>query len=151
MSCAIICLPSRAPLLATLFALILASCASFDGVNFTGKIATPAGMGDKTLSTSHLASVEKNANPKTEWPAEDWWTIYGNQQLNGLIAEALKGNPDLKIADARLHQAASSTSNAEAKRDVTMTARTTVQGIRVPQSVLPTPRATRFSRQKYWA
>ena len=137
MSRAIICLPSRTPLLATLFALILASCASFDGVNFTGKIATPAGMGDKTLSTSHLASVEKNANPKTEWPAEDWWTIYGNQQLNGLIAEALKGNPDLKIADARLHQAASSTLNAEAKREVTMTARTTVQGIRVPQSVLP--------------
>ena len=126
------CWRHRSLLLALLFASILAGCASFEGLTVSGKMATPAGLADKTVSTSRVANVAKN-----EWPAEDWWLIYDNQQLNGLIAEALKGNPDLEIADARLHQAASVTLNADARRSATVTARATVQGIRLPQSALP--------------
>ena len=39
------------------------------------------------------------------WPARDWWTAYNDPQLTALIDEALKGAPDLKVAEARLRQA----------------------------------------------
>lgn len=35
----------------------------------------------------------------------DWWQDFGSPVLNDLIAEALKGNPSLKIAEERLKQA----------------------------------------------
>jgi NodT family efflux transporter outer membrane factor (OMF) lipoprotein len=41
----------------------------------------------------------------TEWPADSWWTRYGDPQLNTLIDEALEGSPDLAAATARLQRA----------------------------------------------
>lgn len=35
----------------------------------------------------------------------DWWTLFHSQQLNDLIVQALKANPDLKAAQAALRQA----------------------------------------------
>jgi len=44
--------------------------------------------------------------PTTDtWPSEDWWTAYNDPQLTALIQEALKGAPDLKMAEARVRQA----------------------------------------------
>ncbi len=43
--------------------------------------------------------------PEAAWPADNWWTAYRDPQLTQLIEEALKGAPDLKIAEARLRQA----------------------------------------------
>jgi NodT family efflux transporter outer membrane factor (OMF) lipoprotein len=39
------------------------------------------------------------------WPGQDWWTAYNDPQLTALIDEALKGAPDLAIAEARVRQA----------------------------------------------
>lgn len=36
------------------------------------------------------------------WPADDWWTGFGDVQLDSLIAAALARNPDLDIARSRL-------------------------------------------------
>jgi NodT family efflux transporter outer membrane factor (OMF) lipoprotein len=35
----------------------------------------------------------------------DWWTLFRSQELNGLIEQALKANPDLDVAQASLRQA----------------------------------------------
>jgi len=43
--------------------------------------------------------------PVAAWPVEDWWTAYGDEQLNTLIKEAVDGAPDIKIAEARLRRA----------------------------------------------
>lgn len=43
--------------------------------------------------------------PTAEWPANIWWTAYGDAQLNALIAEALAGSPSLAQAEARVRQA----------------------------------------------
>ncbi|MBA5876094.1 MAG: efflux transporter outer membrane subunit [Nitrospira sp. CR1.2] len=40
-----------------------------------------------------------------EWPEDRWWEQFGSQELNGLITGALKDNPGLKQASARLRQA----------------------------------------------
>jgi NodT family efflux transporter outer membrane factor (OMF) lipoprotein len=40
-----------------------------------------------------------------EWPDDRWWEQFGNPELNELIETALKDNPGLKLASARLRQA----------------------------------------------
>lgn len=39
------------------------------------------------------------------WPSDDWWTAYGDPQLNSLIQLALKDAPDLREAEARVRAA----------------------------------------------
>nr|WP_232449414.1 efflux transporter outer membrane subunit [Burkholderia ubonensis] len=43
--------------------------------------------------------------PLAQWPAENWWTIYGDKQLDALIEEAYAGSADMAAAAARLRQA----------------------------------------------
>lgn len=45
----------------------------------------------------------------TAWPSDDWWTAYNDPQLTALIQEALKGAPDLKVAEARVRAAEAQT------------------------------------------
>ncbi len=40
-----------------------------------------------------------------QWPEDRWWEQFGNPELNELIETALKDNPGLKLASARLRQA----------------------------------------------
>jgi multidrug efflux system outer membrane protein len=40
--------------------------------------------------------------PLDAWPAEQWWTAYGDPQLNALVARALKDNPSLAVVQARV-------------------------------------------------
>jgi NodT family efflux transporter outer membrane factor (OMF) lipoprotein len=40
-----------------------------------------------------------------QWPEDRWWEQFGNPELNELIETALKDNPGLKHASARLRQA----------------------------------------------
>ncbi|MCW2367675.1 NodT family efflux transporter outer membrane factor (OMF) lipoprotein [Sphingobium sp. B7D2B] len=43
--------------------------------------------------------------PGAPWVKADWWTSYGDPQLDGLIQEALAGSPDLAVALARVRRA----------------------------------------------
>jgi NodT family efflux transporter outer membrane factor (OMF) lipoprotein len=59
-------------------------------------------------STEHLSShvhFDKTEAPSKPWPKPEWWREFGSDELNGLIAKALQGNPDLKASAARLRQA----------------------------------------------
>ena len=40
-----------------------------------------------------------------EWPGARWWKGFGDAQLDGLVDEALAGNPALRVAQARIGQA----------------------------------------------
>jgi NodT family efflux transporter outer membrane factor (OMF) lipoprotein len=40
-----------------------------------------------------------------QWPEDRWWEQFGNPELNELVETALKDNPGLKLASARLRQA----------------------------------------------
>ena len=52
--------------------------------------------------TETLAEVTSRLQ---QWPEDRWWEQCGNPELNQLIETALKDNPGLKQASARLHQA----------------------------------------------
>ena len=43
--------------------------------------------------------------PTADWPQSDWWKAYRDEQLDALVAEALKDSPDLEIAAARVRAA----------------------------------------------
>lgn len=53
----------------------------------------------------NYSSLENAASLDEAWPRKDWWTAYGDPQLDALIAEALASAPDLGVAAARLRQA----------------------------------------------
>lgn len=56
-------------------------------------------------ATQYAAEKSLGAPAAAAWPSDAWWTAYNDPQLNALIDEALKGSPDLKVAEARLRQA----------------------------------------------
>ncbi len=51
------------------------------------------------------ASAQSLAAPASPWPEEQWWTRYGDPQLDALMQEALAGSPTLAQAEARLLKA----------------------------------------------
>src|ERR1700733_8341365 len=90
-----------------------------------------------------LASSNSFAAPVAAWPADQWWTVYGDTQLNVLIAEALKNAPDLDLAQARLKAAAAQVQGAGATRFPEVTASAEVVEAKqsydflVPRQALP--------------
>lgn len=45
------------------------------------------------------------AKQKRQWPKTQWWTVYGDGQLNALIATAYINSPLIAAADARVQKA----------------------------------------------
>jgi NodT family efflux transporter outer membrane factor (OMF) lipoprotein len=85
-------------------ALLLAGCANLSGIE------SQAGMRD--AASAGLAPAKAAAFT----PAAQWWRDFGDEQLNQLVDIALQGNPNLKIAQARLARAQAVTEVAEAAR-----------------------------------
>jgi NodT family efflux transporter outer membrane factor (OMF) lipoprotein len=81
------------PLLAG--ALALAGCATVPDL----------GPKPQPKAAAALASAQAFAAPPAAWPADRWWTAYGDPQLDALMDEALKGSPTLAEASARLRAA----------------------------------------------
>jgi len=73
---------------------------------------------------SQLQSSSSFAATATAWPGTGWWHAYGDPQIDALIEEALRGSPDLELAQARLHAAVAAVQGAHAARipEVTGTA-----------------------------
>jgi NodT family efflux transporter outer membrane factor (OMF) lipoprotein len=85
-------MPSRATLAAPLLAaLLLAGCASTEGIAPTAKMTQPQQLGLQPAQTA--------------FPKANWWTTFDDPELDRLIATALADNPSLQIAQARLAQA----------------------------------------------
>ncbi|HEY8608367.1 MAG TPA: efflux transporter outer membrane subunit [Noviherbaspirillum sp.] len=90
--------------LVLLGALVLAGCAQ---VPQLGALPEPktveAYQSSKTISASDAA-----------WPADQWWNDFRDDQLSGLINEALQNAPSLAVAQARLSQALAAAEQAGA-------------------------------------
>jgi len=89
------------PRLATLSALAvaaltLAGCAQFSDL---GPRAEPKAI------DAYQSSQSLNAVGAVTWPDDNWWTAYGDKQLNTLMGEALRGAPSMAVARARLLKA----------------------------------------------
>ena len=95
-----------APLLPAL-ALVLPGCAAVPNLPPAPTIAPPASY----ASGRSLSGIQDEA-----WPAAEWWKAYNDPELDGLIAEALAGSPDLATAAARVRRADAYVQENGAKR-----------------------------------
>ena len=97
-------LPSRFPrrlAIAAAFAALpfFAGCADFSGIAPHSSLAAPQAFG---LTDAAIA-----------WPADRWWTIYGDAQLDALVDRAIAQSPSLKLAQARVNRAAAAAGVAD--------------------------------------
>ena len=74
----------------------LTACASLSGVAPNARRLDP-----QTLNNGSLLEAAEGA----AWPRESWWQDYGDTQLDSLVNQVLDGNPDLRVASARVTQA----------------------------------------------
>jgi NodT family efflux transporter outer membrane factor (OMF) lipoprotein len=88
-------------------AALLAACASPAGLHPSAQLQ-PA---NALQASRSLAPVALSA---AAWPTQDWWRRYGDPQLDALLAEALEQSPNLRVAQARVRQAAAFAGLAEA-------------------------------------
>ena len=88
------------PLIPLLLALSLSACAPMDpGAPATRALdAQTLGLTDATLA----------------WPGDHWWSRYQDAQLDGLIDQALRSNPSLDAAAARVRIARAAARGARA-------------------------------------
>lgn len=61
------------------------------------------------------AASQALAAPERDWPADAWWTVYGDAQLDTLMAETLSGSPTLAAAQARVRRAEALAAQAHAR------------------------------------
>jgi len=97
----------KIPLLASLSALALAACATLPPEAPARQAKAP----DAYATTQTLAAAPAAA----DWPADRWWTSYGDPQLAGLIDEALASSPTLAQAEARVRRAEAAAAQARSR------------------------------------
>jgi NodT family efflux transporter outer membrane factor (OMF) lipoprotein len=61
-----------------------------------------------------LASKQSLAAPKADWPTQNWWTKFGDHQLDDLMTEALAHSPTMAQAAARVREAIARTQTTRA-------------------------------------
>jgi NodT family efflux transporter outer membrane factor (OMF) lipoprotein len=65
---------------------------------------TPEPLPSHTASADVIAGASQTLQSGSDIPGE-WWTLFHSSQLNRLIEQALKANPNLQAAQAALRQA----------------------------------------------
>lgn len=92
--------------LISLTALLLAGCAT--GPNYMPPVPPSTSAGALIGSTSPAVSIAQAEG--------DWWKLYDDAVLNGLVADALAANTDIRVAVARLERAQAALRAARADR-----------------------------------
>ena len=114
--------------LAAACALLLAGCASTEGLSTQGQLRdAPTLAAGKSLGKTRLSDAA--------WPSERWWTTFGDLQLDALVEEALAGSPALEAADARTRKAIAQAGLADAARKPSLGASAQVLGMQIPQTL----------------
>jgi len=95
-----------------------------------GAVALVAGCADLNPSAKSLDARSLKADAtlagasisQAAWPDRNWWQRYSDPQLNLLVDEALSSSPNMRIAEARVRQAAAVTGMMGALQSPQMTA-----------------------------
>ena len=132
-------LRQAAPVVAALaVALAIAGCASTHGL-----APATAPRDADTLATTR--SFGATAASDAAFPTQDWWTAFGDPQLDMLVAEALAGTPGLDAADARVRQAQAQAGLADAQRKPTLGASAQETGVQIPETLAEPPLGGTFN------
>ena len=100
-------MPARNLVLATLSALALAACAAVPAR--VASTVPPSATAGPFLSSEESAVT---ANPLPD----DWWRLYRDPVLDGLVSDALAANTDIRQATARIDRARAALRGARADR-----------------------------------
>ena len=87
-----------------IFAATLSACVNYAGISSDKQMAQP-----QTYATQQSLPADHG-----HWPAADWADQFGDAQLKALLVEALKGNPSIEQARARVAAAAAYSDTAKA-------------------------------------
>ena len=83
---------------ALIVAALATGCASTSGLSTQASLKNASALAStQSLATATIAP--------SAWPRNDWWTAFGDSQLDALIDEALADSPTLRVAEARTRKA----------------------------------------------
>lgn len=89
----------------------MSGCADWSGVtSHVAKVDAPRLDAGQAIRSSAIASANKQA----QWPQTQWWTVFGDPQLNRLVDDGIRDAPTQAVAAARLRQALSLAGEARA-------------------------------------
>ena len=109
---------------------LLSGCASTGRLRSGAAPIAPANLhAQRTLD-----GIPQNTSA---WPQAEWWKSAGDPQLDALVREALAGNPDMALADARARAALAAAGAADAVRKPTVNGGASMAGARVPPLLPP--------------
>lgn len=82
----------------------LSAAAPLTGLVLLSACATPPNLGARPeiAAADSFVSSESLSGQEASWPIGEWWSQFGDPQLDALIAEAMAKSPDLAAAQARL-------------------------------------------------
>lgn len=87
-----------------IFAAVLSACANYAGISSDKQMVQPQAYAtQQSIPTDH-----------GRWPTANWADQFGDAQLQALLVEALKGNPSVEQARARVAAAAAYSDTAKA-------------------------------------
>lgn len=112
---------------------LLAGCASTHGLAPSGQPVDP-----DSLSANRSLGIDGATDASISdaaFPRQDWWTAFGDPQLDALITEALAGTPSLAGADARVRHAIARAGLADAARSPTLGAGAQYSVLRIPSTL----------------
>ncbi len=123
-------------------AVLLGACASTHGIKPVGQMRDVASVhAGRSLAGAPLTPAA--------WPTRHWWKQLGDPQLDALVGDALKHNPDIAIAAAHARQAQAAAGLAEAARQPGLKASASLSGAHLPSTLLPAPLGGHFGWVKY--
>lgn len=128
--------------LAVFFIVLLAACASTRGLK-------PDGHALDASSLQTQRSLAGVAVTPAAWPAGNWWQGFGDTQLDALVQQALAGNPDLAIADARVRKAIAAAGLADSARKPSLNGMAGAAGAKIPSTLFPSPMGGHFGITQY--
>ena len=102
------CVWIRSLLAASCSAVLLSSCASYQGIETAGE----------PQPVSHYEADRSLPSEHGQWPDASWAQQIGGAPLQALVDEALAGNPDLQVAAARVAAAQAAAEVAGARREI---------------------------------
>jgi len=112
--------------------LLVVACAEHPGLKPQASVADA----DRLAVSQSLvgAGIEAGA-----WPAQNWWTRFGDSQLDQLMAEGLAGSPNLRVALARARQASALAAAAASARSPRVDSSLSATRERFPANALIPP------------
>ena len=129
-------------MLALAGALAVAGCASLGDSKVQSTLRDPAALQASQALESRAAQAA--------WPASDWWKAYGDPQLDALVDDALKGNPTIALAEARVRKADAFAREAGAAQSPRVTANAAVTRDRFTEnSFFPPPYGGAWNTQPH--